>query len=156
VDPRPRPAALPDQRRYRGGSPQTVEQARQFYEGLATGLIAFAEAHFELERAVGEGKAKTPRRAHLEILARDGDPASIAELYHGPKLPKGAAHVWGYWIALCETRTSSGFGPNPITRHDVHAWEADEGHALEPWERRSIFRLDAIYRRTLIPEESDT
>lgn len=58
-----------------------------------------------------------------------------------------------YWIALSATRTSNGFGPNPITRHDVHAWEADEGHSLAPWERRALFRIDAAYLRSKAEKE---
>jgi hypothetical protein len=88
-------------------------------------------------------------------MARDGDPAAIAELYHGPKLPPLAAHLWRWWLELCETRGGTGFGPAPLTRHDLHAWEADEGRAIEPWERRAIFRLDAAYRKSLITEESE-
>jgi hypothetical protein len=65
-------------------------------------------------------------------------------------------HVWNWWADLGKTRGSNGFGPAPLTRHDVRAWEADEGQTLEPWERAAIFALDVIYRKSLIPEESDT
>lgn len=30
---------------------------------------------------------------------------------------------------------------------EIGAWEADEGQALEPWERRAILKLDTLYRR---------
>lgn len=89
---------------------------------------------------------------HLEALARDGDPQAIAELHYGPQLPPLAQHLWLLWLDLCSTRSSNGFGLNPLTRHDLHAWEADEGGRLDPWERRVLFRIDAAYRASLIPE----
>jgi hypothetical protein len=46
------------QRRRRRAGHRAVQPPRQFYQGLAEGLIAYAEAHFEIERAVGQGKLK--------------------------------------------------------------------------------------------------
>ena len=97
---------------------------------------------------------KTPHKAHLAILARGGDPEAIAKLEHGPKLPPGAAHLWGWWLAICQTRAAGMSGPAPITRHDIHAWEADECQGLAPWERRSILALDVIYRKSLLTDEA--
>jgi len=98
---------------------------------------------------------RAPRRAHLEILARNGDADADAELYHGPRLPPLAAHVWGWWADIAQTRGGSGFGPNPLTRVEVRAWEADEGVALDPWERRAIYRLDAAWRLSQQPDPNE-
>lgn len=35
-------------------------------------------------------------------------------------------------------------GPSRLSRMEIQAWERDEGVKLEPWERRSIMRLDAL------------
>jgi len=71
-------------------------------------------------------------------------------------MPRLAAHVWRWWVSLCETRPANGFGLQPLSRHDLHAWEADEGVALEPWERRAIFAIDAAYRKTMTSTEGET
>lgn len=104
---------------------------------------------------MGKGKLKATRRVHLQALARQGDVAAEVELYHGPKLPPLAAHVWNWWIDLCSTRGGNGFGPSPLTRHDLHAFEEDEGVRFEPWERRAIFRIDAAWRASLQPREEE-
>ena len=32
-----------------------------------------------------------------------------------------------------------------LTRHDIQAWEADEGVSLDRWERRAILAIDAAF-----------
>jgi len=66
-------------------------------------------------------------------------------LANAAALPPLAAYLWHWWIELAATRTSSGLGPNPITRHDLHAWEADTHHRLRAWERQAILRIDALW-----------
>ncbi|WP_442320005.1 phage tail assembly chaperone [Caulobacter ginsengisoli] len=67
-------------------------------------------------------------------------------MYHGPKLPPLAAHIWTWWLDLCATRPVTGMGVSPISRLEIQAWEADEEIELTPWERRTILRLDAVFR----------
>lgn len=81
-----------------------------------------------------------------------GDLNAEAELVGAPKLPPMAAHIWGWWVDLCATRGSGGFGMNPLSRVEIQAWERDEGNLLEPWERRAILKLDATYRTTMAPD----
>jgi hypothetical protein len=45
-------------------------------------------------------------------------------------------------------------GPARITRHDIHAWEADEATRLEPWERRAILDLEAALAASLNEREA--
>ena len=73
--------------------------------------------------------------------------AAEAELASVPSLPPLFAHLWAGWVDLCATRPTGGFGLSPLSRLEIQAWEADEGHALEPWERRAVLQLDATYRR---------
>lgn len=94
---------------------------------------------------VGEGKARTTVREALQSLADQGDPEALAELAALPPLPKLGAHVWQWFSELAATRTTSGLGPNRLTRAEIHAWEADEGHRLDLWERRAIMRIDQAW-----------
>jgi hypothetical protein len=56
-----------------------------------------------------------------------------------------AAHLWGYFVDLSQTRQSGGMGPSRLTRLEIHAWEADECIQLERWERRAILMVDTAY-----------
>lgn len=78
-------------------------------------------------------------------MARDGDVEAEWELNHGPTLDPHAAYLWQWWCDIGSTRGSNGFGPSLITRHDIRQWCEDEGHILDPWERRAILALDRIY-----------
>lgn len=92
---------------------------------------------------------KAPRRVHLQKLAEQDDLASQAELLNQPKMPPAMAYIWAWWRELDQTRGAGGMSVAPLTRHDIHAWEHDEGQSLEPWERRLIIRLDAAWRASL-------
>ena len=58
-------------------------------------------------------------------------------------------------MEIAATRGSSGFGLNPLSRLEVHAWEADEGISLDAWERRAIFKLDGIYRAVMAKSDEE-
>lgn len=92
---------------------------------------------------------------HLQALADQGDPGAIAELFHGPTLPKHAEHIWLWWRDLTSTRGGNGFSLNPITRLEIHAWQDDEGIPLQAWERRAILRVDMTYRASLSTQEEE-
>ena len=77
-----------------------------------------------------------------------GDEGAIAELDNVPVLSGLVAHLWTYYVSLSATRQSTGFGPSPISRHEIRLFEEDEGIALEPWERRTILAIDAEYLRS--------
>jgi hypothetical protein len=44
---------------------------------------------------------------------------------------------------------------SPLSRLEVHAWEADEGVGLDAWERRAIFKLDGVYRAAMNPSDEE-
>ncbi len=83
----------------------------------------------------------------MEALARQGDPEAIAELSNLPTLPELVAHLWAIFQDLSALRGSNGFGPSRISRFEIRLWEEDEGVKLEPWERRTIMAIDAVYIR---------
>ncbi len=62
-----------------------------------------------------------------------------------PKCPPLARHVWAYFADLHATRGGTGFGPAPLSRVEIQAWERDECIRLAPWERRAILRIDAAF-----------
>jgi hypothetical protein len=111
--------------------------------------VAYATAQFELNATVGEGKAATTQLAALQSLADQGDPDAISELAALPQLPHHGAHLWTWFTEISATRSSSGMGPNRLTRAEIHAWEADEHQRLELWERRAIMKLDAAWLANL-------
>jgi ubiquinone biosynthesis protein UbiJ len=86
-----------------------------------------------------------PRRVHLESLARQGDVAAEAELAALPDLPDHAVYLWRWFGDLRSTLQGNGMAPPRITRHDIHAWEADNLTTLTAWERAAILQLDAAY-----------
>jgi hypothetical protein len=55
-------------------------------------------------------------------------------------------------VELSGTRTSNGFGPNPISFTEMQAWAILNGIAPTPWEIRLLRRLDAA---TLAIKASD-
>ncbi len=97
----------------------------------------------------GEGKLRATRREGLESLARQGDPEAIHILASQPELPRLAAHLWEYWCDLGQTRSTNGMSVCPLSRLEVQTWEKDEGIELASWERRAIFRIDALWMGSL-------
>ncbi len=63
----------------------------------------------------------------------------------GPDMPPDGAHVWVWFLALCEGRSSSGFGPNPISYLDILAWSLLTGTIVRPSEVAAIMALDREY-----------
>ena len=104
---------------------------------------------FDLETLEGEGALRTTKRANWENLARQGDPEACHVLENQPELPRHAAHVWSYFHALHETRPTGGMSVSRLTRQDIRLWQEDEGITLEPWERRAIFAIDALWVRSV-------
>lgn len=59
-------------------------------------------------------------------------------------LPVAVRPVWNAFIAMHERRGSNGYGPNPITWHDIAAWQAVSGLVLTPWEASVVGTLDGV------------
>lgn len=103
-----------------------------------------------MSRAVDDGAGgKIAYRVHIQSLARQGDLDALATLAAHPKPPKAAEHVWRYFREIGATRSSNGFGPNPLSRVEIRQWEKDEGIDLAPWERKAILTLDRMYLASL-------
>lgn len=98
---------------------------------------------------------RTTQRAVLEALAAQGEPDAILELRALPELPPLGAHLWTWFAELTATRASTGLGASRLTRAEIHAWEADEGHRLELWERRAIMAIDAAWVRSAAAHKAE-
>lgn len=98
---------------------------------------------------------KTTQRAVLEALAAQGEPEAIMELAAIPSLPALGAYIWTWFAEISANRASGGMGPSRLTRAEVHAWEQDEGHRLELWERRAILAIDAAWLASAAPSQRD-
>lgn len=59
-------------------------------------------------------------------------------------LPESMVFVWKYFIELSNSRTSSGFGINPISYADMHGYFSLIGYQPEEWEINTIKKLDSI------------
>ena len=64
------------------------------------------------------------------------------ELEDIPELPTSCMGIWGWFLELNESRTSTGFGFNPISYSDIDAFFRLRQITPEQWEIDLIKRLD--------------
>lgn len=64
------------------------------------------------------------------------------ELDDIPELPSSCYEVWGWFLNLNESRSSNGFGFNPITYSDVDSFFRLKQIQPEQWEVDLVKRLD--------------
>lgn len=58
------------------------------------------------------------------------------------ELPDSMAHIWIWFLELDSARTSSGFGPNPISYTEIQAYFNLIGVKPKKFEVRTIKRFD--------------
>lgn len=61
-----------------------------------------------------------------------------------PELPPSCIQVWNYFMLLNASRTSSGFGVNPISHQEMLAFFTLEQTIPEPWEIDAIRMFDGV------------
>ena len=66
-------------------------------------------------------------------------PKELEELL---ELQREQYEIWGWFMELNESRSSSGFGLNPITYSDIDAYFRLQKIVPEKWEIDTIKRLD--------------
>jgi hypothetical protein len=74
----------------------------------------------------------TLREALIQAIAT-GSKAAAADI-EGPEFPLEAAHVWQLFLELHGTRTSNGFGLNPISYTEIDAYNRLYGYDVSPEE----------------------
>lgn len=70
----------------------------------------------------------------------------MPELHDGPELPLEAMHVWNWYREIEGSRSSNGYGPNPLSFYDIRAWSELSGQAIRASEFRLIVMLDQLWR----------
>jgi len=66
-------------------------------------------------------------------------------LLDGPQLPVDCMHLWFWFLELSAARGSNGFGPNPLSFHDIEAWSRLTNTVIRPNELRALIALDHAY-----------
>lgn len=68
----------------------------------------------------------------------------VKELEDLIELPVSMQYIWFYFSELHNSRSSSGFGVNPLSYSDIYAYFSL--HSISPldWEIRAIKKLDAL------------
>ena len=82
-------------------------------------------------------------RTHLEAVQRQTGkvPKELAAI---PEMPQELVYIWIWFCELDAARGGNGFGMNPISFSEVHAWATLTGNALQPWEVATLRRFDSV------------
>jgi hypothetical protein len=60
-------------------------------------------------------------------------------------LPDEVRHIWDWFTQLSRTRSSNGFGQNPISYAEIKAWSELTGVEPQPDEVFAVMTLDSVY-----------
>lgn len=105
--------------------------------------MAFAEHAFRLAQC--DDKGVSVERVLRQVEKTTGRRHPLLEM---PELPEAVEHIWGWFSEIASRRTGNGYGPNPITWHDIQAWsQLTQTNAL-PWEVRMLCSLDRAWLQT--------
>lgn len=55
-------------------------------------------------------------------------------------------YLWQWFWEINDSRSSNGFGPNPISYLEIQAWNDLTMKLIHPWEVETIKKMDAIFR----------
>ena len=103
-------------------------------------MVEFGKREFELDTPQDDGSRL---RDHAErILKSTGQ---IPVEYQSLEPPEALFHCWYWFLELNRTRTSNGFGQNPISYAEVVSWSQLTGVDPEPLEVQAVMSLDAAY-----------
>lgn len=69
----------------------------------------------------------------------------IPDDYKSLPMPENYRHCWSWFGELSRTRSSNGFGQNPISYNEIDAWSRLTNIELTPLEVSAIMRLDSAY-----------
>jgi hypothetical protein len=61
------------------------------------------------------------------------------------RVPDAGRLVWSWFLALCRTRTSNGYGPNPISYAEIEAYARLYRWPLEPRHVDLILAMDRVW-----------
>lgn len=102
--------------------------------------MEFGRREFSLDALQSDGSSL---RQHADaIRTRTG---SIPEEFESLPLPPIFSHVWSWFIELSRTRSSSGFGANPLNYNEIFAWSQLTGVVPSNIEVTAIMALDLVF-----------
>lgn len=121
------------ERRFQLDTPDTSGHSpREHVEGLI--------ARFEWQAEQGRPGA-AERVALLKAQLAESNREDEGETAFPPELE----YVFHWFLDLSRRRGSNGFGPNPLSALEVHAWCQLSGHQLTPWEFGIVTDLDQLW-----------
>lgn len=84
-------------------------------------------------------------RHHLKIIW-DKKGVMPQQLQDAPGLPPLAAHVWRWFVGLCNERGNNGMSVSRITSENIKSWMWFNGvDSIELWERKAIAAMDDVW-----------
>lgn len=75
-----------------------------------------------------------------------GSRSAMAELENPAEFPDLLHDLWGWFLALRNTRQPSMTGLGPITESEIHFFCLNRGIRMHLWHLDAIARLDAVSR----------
>lgn len=113
-------------------------------------LIVFVKNEFELDQPQSDGQSL---RTHLQSVERQTGitPEQLSPVEVGDEL----AYIWKYFISMNRRRTSSGFGPNPISSLELIAWANNHGIPLNPFEVEVLDSIELEFLKAANRKDND-
>jgi hypothetical protein len=106
-------------------------------------LLAYAAREFALGAQLEDGSTQ---RDH--VLSEYRQTKQWPEGWEPVECPNEVLYLWEYFASMNTRRTSSGFGPNPISEGELASWAARRRIVLEPFENRALDALEFMYLRS--------
>lgn len=103
-------------------------------------MVAHCEAEFRLAVIQKDG---TSLRSQYESVQRQTGkiPKVLAEI---PEMPPALVYLWNWFMELEAARGGNGYGINPLSFAEIHAWTQLTRVQPVPWEIDAIKRIDAV------------
>lgn len=102
--------------------------------------MEYGRREFTLDSAQSDGSTL---RQHAKVIQQAT--GEIPEEYQSLPFPSIIGYVWGWFIDLSRSRSSSGFGHNPLSYTEIQAWSQLTGVAPDTIEIQAIMALDLVY-----------
>lgn len=113
-----------------------MRESPEFYEGLISGLIAYAEHQFWLD-AIPKDQAISRRKSLEQVEKSLG--RKPKELANAPEPVEGTDYLWHLF---CDLKSAG-----PISFSEMRAYEQMTGVNLTPFEVDCMRRLDEAWAR---------
>lgn len=83
------------------------------------------------------------RRDELkQVEDQKGEPVAELECI---EIPDCVDYLWEWFGELNMSRSSNGFGVNPISYLEIQSWNELNTNMIRPWEVKTLKKMDAIF-----------